>query len=1244
MASAIAEFLANSAALIGRSVEERKPWNQQASADSIRHFALGTSDPNPLWVDANHTRQTVHDGLIAPPLFVTSVRYPVLHGAATPLPLENWISQLRFRWFRQVHVGDRLTGTSQLASVELFDQREDRVQLCTRTVYCDERDRKVARAEVTLVRMLGSEVELRLNRECHRYSPVELRSIAEAVRSEFVRGAEKFELQDLQPGLPLPPIVRGPLSVADMVGWNAGVGPAMAAGAVGMRALLASSLPPLLHPLTGAPISASHQHEDMLLSGGRGMPLPFDNGVMRLAWLMPLITNWVGDMGVVRKIDARILRPNLYGDVTWYSGHIAACDASESGHRLEVSVRGVNQLGERTVEAECEVLVPRAAIRGLSNAPASQFGRTRTSNRVVRGESVCESTLFAKLAHHARQTPEKIALADDTERLTYFELEQRVTNAACALRTMMPTPSADWRVALLLPRSVEAIVAQLAVIRAGGTYVPLDSESPAQFIREGLLTVGVTHVLASSTQPADLPSGPWDVLYMPRGSSATDQQLPDVDDDHRIALVMFTSGSSGGPRGVEIPRLSLWRYLASLSQAFGPPDERQVYAHTASLAFSASTRQSYLPLWLGNTLYIASAEVRRDPLRVIRWLNHVGVTVWDTTPSVWAAALRAIDQLPPDKAPELSSLRRIMLTGELLEWKLPARWRKRFSNLQEIFNLYSQTETAGTVAVYRVPFGLIADQGAVPIGDPIGGVSLDIVNERLQPQETGAVGQLVVTSRQLARGYVRVSHDNSPFGNEDERGQPTTYRTGDMAVAAPDGAIKIVGRVDRRVKIRGFRVNLEDVERALKRHEHVMDAAVVIEPSGERESLTAAYAPIAGGQLTPAELRSYLRRSIPDYMIPARYVRLPAIPKTISGKTAYHELPATLATADLEPQGELRPEHRRMAEIWQEILQIPFVASDADFFTVGGDSLLATSLAIQVERQLGVEIAPEAIYQATRLDEFVELVKSRRETPEVRPLREADGPVLFCLPGRKGGSIYLRHVLPHLSGEFSVYCLQPAHDEFRDGTSRSFDEITQRFAEIVTRRRNKQGVYLMGYSFAGYLAYDVACKLVGQGVDVARLILLDTAGPGWSQQRSSVWQQIRKTVVLASHPTSVAARSYFQRKAERIRNSVRKRLTVARANAISSSQLRAKRLYTRAMQCHQFERFPGQIDLVQCTQGRLLRLEPPANGWLSWAEGGVQIHQVKATHASLLRPAHAPAVANVIEALIAPTSAIRAAA
>jgi thioesterase domain-containing protein len=234
--------------------------------------------------------------------------------------------------------------------------------------------------------------------------------------------------------------------------------------------------------------------------------------------------------------------------------------------------------------------------------------------------------------------------------------------------------------------------------------------------------------------------------------------------------------------------------------------------------------------------------------------------------------------------------------------------------------------------------------------------------------------------------------------------------------------------------------------------------------------------------------------------------------------------------------------------------------------------------------------------------------------------------------------------LPHLSKQFSVYCLQPAHDEFRDGTARSFDDITRRFAEIVARRRNKQGVYLLGYSFAGYLAYDVACKLSNQGVDVSRLILLDTAGPGWNQRRDSVRQQIGKLVAVATRPASSAAKHYLLRKVERLGNSVRKRLRFVTEDPISASQLRAKKLYTRAMHDHTFERFRGQIDLVQCTQGRLLHIEPQANGWLPWAEGGVQIHPVEATHASLLRPAHAPVVAEIIEALVTSTSAIRAAA
>ncbi|MGD9636430.1 MAG: AMP-binding protein, partial [Pirellulales bacterium] len=922
----VEEFLSSTQFLLGKELEERKPWNHIASADAIRHFALGTSDANPLWTDVNYAARTSRGRLTAPPLFLASIRYPVLHGAATSVAMESWISDVRFSWDRSICLDDKLVGISKLLSASAAGENRKRVRLRTKTEYREASKGRVAEAEVTLVRMLRTEHELRVNRGCHRYAAREVHDFTEAMNQESIRGDRPFELYELQVGSPLPSIVRGPLSVADMVSWNAGVGPATAGGAIGMRALWTSAAKPLVHPLTGAPVSASHQHEDPLLSAGRGMSLPFDNGIMRLAWMMPLVTNWIGDEAAIQSVHARILRPNLYGDVTWYSGHISASEETSAGFRLQIDTRGANQLGERTVEATFEVRIPQVAILRKSGGTIGGSCRRPTDSAELSNFGSGELSLFEMLDRHAQNTPDSIALADESVRLTYRQLVERVNSTSARIRAATRSHADELRVAIFLPRSAEAVVAQLAVVRAGGAYVPVDVDSPREFLRAGLNVAGVNHVFVTSNARLEVPSGPWTELALPTDSESDEiHEIPPVD-ENRLALVMFTSGSSSGPRGVEISRRSLWRYLAALGEAFGEPDEPRIYAHTASLAFSASTRQCYLPLWLGQSLHVASLSIRRDPLRVLRWLNAISATNWDTTPSVMSAALSALDQLPPEQTPELSALRQIKLTGELLEWKLTNSWKQRFGNQQEIFNLYSQTETAGTVAVFRLPLAPQSDQGTVPIGSPIRGVTLDIVDEQFELQKAGATGQLRVTSRQLARGYAGNDRDNSRFHDYNECGTPASYLTGDMAIATGDGTIRIVGRADRRVKIRGFRIGLEDVERALRLNQHVADAAVTVDDSRSHPRLVAAYVAKAGAIIAPSELRAFLKRTLPDYMLPSNLLPVVTIPKTPSGKIAYHELPGVLSGSEHFSAGELRPEHQKMAKIWRQVLVRPVVA------------------------------------------------------------------------------------------------------------------------------------------------------------------------------------------------------------------------------------------------------------------------------------------------------------------------------
>lgn len=359
--AAIDEFLERSRRLNGTVVNERSPWNTVATADAIRHFAYGTSDENPLWTDEAYAAQSRYRALVAPPAFLTSVLYPILHGAPMNVPLSSLIGGLEYRWFHPVLVGDRLRAESrQVDALEKKSRSGRRLVFITSEVtYWNQRDEVVAKATGTMIRATQVGTELLIDRPLYRYSQMELEAIGQAIQAEARTGRETVCWEDVTLGPSIPPIVRGPLTIGDLVCWQAAIGPSYRAGALGYLDSLKAPHAAVRNPITGWPVKYSQQHEDFHLAAQRGMPGPFDNGVMRFAWVAPLITNWMGDDGFLRRLYVQIKAPVIYGDTIWYRGEVAEKTEDAAGGMVKIQITGVNQLGTTTTTGEADVVLPR---------------------------------------------------------------------------------------------------------------------------------------------------------------------------------------------------------------------------------------------------------------------------------------------------------------------------------------------------------------------------------------------------------------------------------------------------------------------------------------------------------------------------------------------------------------------------------------------------------------------------------------------------------------------------------------------------------------------------------------------------------------------------------------------------------------------------------------------------------------------------------------------------------------------
>lgn len=362
----IDEFLVKSRALTGQEVRERTSWNTEVTADAIRHFAYGISDANPLWMDPDYAAKSRYGRLAAPPAFLTSVLYPILHGAPMEAPLSSLIGGVEYQWLLPILEGDRLRAATRQVNCFEKKSRTGRrlIFILSEATYWNQRDEVVGKATGTMIRATQVGTELLFERPLYRYSDSELEKIGEAMKNEPRTGASLLTGEDVELGQEIPTLVRGPLTIGDMVCWQAAIGPSYRAGALGYLDCLKAPHTAVKNPITGWPVKYSQQHEDFHLASQRGMPGPFDNGVMRFAWISPLLTNWMGDHGFLKRLYVEIKAPAIYGDTAWYQGKVAEKGTDPAGTLVKVQITGINQVGITATTGEAEVLLPSRPAKG----------------------------------------------------------------------------------------------------------------------------------------------------------------------------------------------------------------------------------------------------------------------------------------------------------------------------------------------------------------------------------------------------------------------------------------------------------------------------------------------------------------------------------------------------------------------------------------------------------------------------------------------------------------------------------------------------------------------------------------------------------------------------------------------------------------------------------------------------------------------------------------------------------------
>ncbi|MFI2076643.1 amino acid adenylation domain-containing protein [Streptomyces triculaminicus] len=550
-----------------------------------------------------------------------------------------------------------------------------------------------------------------------------------------------------------------------------------------------------------------------------------------------------------------------------------------------------------------------------------------------------------------RAMPDRTAVIGPDTTLTFAELDARTGDLAGRLHDLGIGPGD--RVGVGLPRGVDWVVAPLAAWRAGAAYVPLDPAHPTARLARVAADAGLRALVTDTGTPSWLTGVP--VLTPgPTGAAAPPRGKADVLDP---AYVIHTSGSTGTPKGVEACRGGVAALIAGLEQRGVYAEGHRVVAWNASMSFDASVQQ-WVRVCRGDTLVVLDDADRTDPHRLAALLAEHRVTDLDLTPSHWAALA---PHLLPSAAPERRL--RLLIGGEPVP---PRMWRELADasgeGRIEAFNLYGPTETTVDATACRV-------EGPGPhLGSPLPRVRAYVLDDALRPAPAGTAGELYLAGPGLANGYTgrpaltaeRFVAD--PFAADGTR----MYRTGDEVREGADGTLEFLGRTDRQVKVRGFRVELGEVEAALCSHPGVTGAVATVRRGTD---LLAHYVPADGAAPTTAELRAHTAAALPGYMVPAAFVALDALPRTVSGKVDVRALP------DPEPQST--PERpgpgpgseieELIAGVWSEVLGRDDIHPDDDFFALGGHSLVALRVVSRLKKRIGVVMPTKDVYRHPRL-------------------------------------------------------------------------------------------------------------------------------------------------------------------------------------------------------------------------------------------------------------------------------------
>jgi amino acid adenylation domain-containing protein len=771
-----------------------------------------------------------------------------------------------------------------------------------------------------------------------------------------------------------------------------------------------------------------------------------------------------------------------------------------------------------SVEGDSTHLMKRCATKSDKRGPVRQqiaLGFTTTDGEINRGEKRPSSAERHKLlfewnqteAHYARntcfhhlfekqvlQSPGAIAVDFENTRLTYQELNLQANRVAHHLRSLGVGP--DVLVGICVEPSLQMIVGLLGILKAGGAYVPLDPTYPKDRLAYMIGDAGGPVLLAQEKFIPILSTNLSRVVCLESIPLDTEQTNPQSNvAAGNLAYVIYTSGSTGRPKGAMISHRGLVNYLSWAVEAYQVAEGIGAPVHS-SISFDLTITGLFTPLLTGRCVYM----IRPDPglsnlAEALR--KNSNFSLVKITPA-------HLDLLQAQLSPnEIAGKARVfVIGGEALIGEKLNFWQEHAPETV-LVNEYGPTETVVGCCVHFMPAGERIT-GQVTIGRPIANTRLYVLDEEMLPVPIGAKGELYIGGDSVARGYLNKPELSEhcfvpdPFANG-SRGR--LYKTGDVVRYRADGNLEFLGRMDDQVKIRGFRIELGEIESVLNAHPGLKSAAVVGYERSSGKFLVAYFSPQSGARIPQSELRKFLQAKLPHYMVPSTFVPVEKFPLTPNGKLDRRALPAPETVTTIDHVAPRSNDEQKLVQIWEQVFDRQHIGLHDDFFEMGGHSLMAARLIVEVNRTFGIQLKIGSLLQCTTVEAMAKAVQRERSVASdrsqlVKFVSGSDGPAFIFLNPPVGVAHLVRAM--ERSGSHFISDVPFSEEVIKAATGcnwESLPTVEQLAAPHVAAIKDEslsKPCIVAGFSYGGILAFETAHQLQTAGIPVDAVILFDT--------------------------------------------------------------------------------------------------------------------------------------------------------